>query len=504
MPLEIVKSTPLEPKRKVVSKEYLGCLVPIFLILLPVIGIAWYNIWAKSEYLNHLKELEELGESLDPLDFAPAPVTDDSRNLAKAPIMVRLLEEHTKYDEPHLKQGTVSSILDIKSIPGYKNPGSNNRETRIEFPYLHNSFPGMSSAEAAKVVLSYFDAHDDTICEFRDAIERPETNFGIQYEKMYSEEFTFYNPLLEASKLIHLKGKSALIQNDEQAALEAILDNFRIYEHLSRESCLLSSLVSYVPLRFSLGITLEGCRQHIWSKSSQVRIDTELQKVQIVSDYLNDMRMERAATVAVLRDFNKHLDNFKGYGAYENTRAMAQLAFVFRGWTYDNASFYSSKLQEHLFMDNGKLLHDRLYHTNRISGIYKDIAHSKVSKIRYSLCLLVNPATEKTRLMCMQLDTMARQTRLALRLLGYYQEHVDYPTELDSILLKDEKDLVEDIVTGAPMIYERIAGWNYQIYSVGANEYDEGGLLKKDRRFGDWVWRLHLPEDFDRDAYFVP
>ena len=42
---------------------------------------------------------------------------------------------------------------------------------------------------------------------------------------------------------------------------------------------------------------------------------------------------------------------------------------------------------------------------------------------------------------------------------------------------------------------------SYVLYSVGVNGVDEGGLLKRRPENGDYVWRLKLPEDFDREDY---
>ncbi|MCF6312726.1 MAG: hypothetical protein L3J39_09775 [Verrucomicrobiales bacterium] len=58
-----------------------------------------------------------------------------------------------------------------------------------------------------------------------------------------------------------------------------------------------------------------------------------------------------------------------------------------------------------------------------------------------------------------------------------------------------------DLISGKPLIYHTKADGTPIIYSVGINQIDEGGLLKKDRNLGDWVWQYTLPDDFNSSEW---
>ena len=76
----------------------------------------------------------------------------------------------------------------------------------------------------------------------------------------------------------------------------------------------------------------------------------------------------------------------------------------------------------------------------------------------------------------------------------------ELPRELDPDQIVLAGKLL-DPFSGEPYIYNVVEGDTYQIYSVGPNGEDEGGLLKKRTELGDWVWRLNLPDSFDRESY---
>ncbi len=76
-------------------------------------------------------------------------------------------------------------------------------------------------------------------------------------------------------------------------------------------------------------------------------------------------------------------------------------------------------------------------------------------------------------------------------------KHGIYPTRVNA------PKIPVDPYTGEEMHYQS-DGDSYLLYSVGSNRIDEGGLLKHDRDLGDWVWKLNLPEDFDREEYLRP
>ncbi len=91
--------------------------------------------------------------------------------------------------------------------------------------------------------------------------------------------------------------------------------------------------------------------------------------------------------------------------------------------------------------------------------------------------------------------------RIAVALALHRTRNGQFPANLDSLIFPDNAPLPLDPFTGATYRYRPLGLADYLLYSPGPNSRDDGGLLRYDHKKGDWVWRLHLPDDFDFDEY---
>jgi len=83
-------------------------------------------------------------------------------------------------------------------------------------------------------------------------------------------------------------------------------------------------------------------------------------------------------------------------------------------------------------------------------------------------------------------ETYRRLARLACRLEEYRIAHGQYPEHLDD-LLDLPTHLNQEVLSEQPLHYQR-KGDGYQLYSIGWNQKDEGGLFSKEAKEGDWPW----------------
>jgi hypothetical protein len=58
-----------------------------------------------------------------------------------------------------------------------------------------------------------------------------------------------------------------------------------------------------------------------------------------------------------------------------------------------------------------------------------------------------------------------------------------------------------DPFTGLDYLYRTVGSSDYVLYSPGPDGRDDGGQIRRKLTAGDWIWRLHLPDDFDYTAY---
>ena len=93
-------------------------------------------------------------------------------------------------------------------------------------------------------------------------------------------------------------------------------------------------------------------------------------------------------------------------------------------------------------------------------------------------------------------QTHVNQLAMACALERYRLARGRYPDSQEALAPEFMRALPRDIVTGKPMQYSRIPDQGYQLYSVGWDEKDDGGLPCDKRSWGngvaslDWVWRF--------------
>ncbi len=83
-------------------------------------------------------------------------------------------------------------------------------------------------------------------------------------------------------------------------------------------------------------------------------------------------------------------------------------------------------------------------------------------------------------------ETYRRLARLACRLEEYRITHAQYPDKLED--LPDlPAHLNQEVLSVQPLQYHR-KGDSYQLYSLGWNQKDDGGVYSTDPKEGDWPW----------------
>jgi hypothetical protein len=82
--------------------------------------------------------------------------------------------------------------------------------------------------------------------------------------------------------------------------------------------------------------------------------------------------------------------------------------------------------------------------------------------------------------------------------------HESYPETLNQLVPEFIKKVPHDLITGEPLKYQRTDGGQYQLYSVGWDEKDNGGTpaitkYGKDES-GDWAWSFPVETADDERA----
>ena len=85
-------------------------------------------------------------------------------------------------------------------------------------------------------------------------------------------------------------------------------------------------------------------------------------------------------------------------------------------------------------------------------------------------------------------QTLANEAFIACGLERYRLAHGEYPKTLEALVPQFAPELPNDLIGGAPLKYERIGDDRFELYSIGWNGKDDGGVAGQTVADGDWVW----------------
>ena len=85
-------------------------------------------------------------------------------------------------------------------------------------------------------------------------------------------------------------------------------------------------------------------------------------------------------------------------------------------------------------------------------------------------------------------QTLANEAFLACGLERYRLAQGQYPKTLEALVPQFAEKLPHDIIGGEPLKYDRTADDRFELYSIGWNGKDDGGVPGKTTAEGDWVW----------------
>jgi hypothetical protein len=247
----------------------------------------------------------------------------------------------------------------------------------------------------------------------------------------------------------------------------------------------------------------EGLVQHRWTNDQLTELDSELARLDFLSDIYHAVRAECAANLKVI-DYCRVTHNADivpfGYEPEDHdfrTRLDSLYYHSFpEGWYYLGEVDYARVSVWSVFsaVDLRRRVAASEYY-----GVYTEdgrrffgFASMKAPWFFYVPILfpdvkMRNYARVQTGVDC---------ARIAIALERYHHVHGEYPETLDAVAPLYPGKIPHDVVNGQPLHYRRTVDGNFLLYSVGWNRTDDGGVPAKDNPFtsfvqpetGDWVW----------------
>ena len=89
----------------------------------------------------------------------------------------------------------------------------------------------------------------------------------------------------------------------------------------------------------------------------------------------------------------------------------------------------------------------------------------------------------------LRIEATINIAKTAVALERYYLNQSTYPESLSELVPQFLPKVPADPIDLQPLRYQKMPNNQFKLYSIGANETDDGGEIHKDNNKGDWVWR---------------
>lgn len=323
---------------------------------------------------------------------------------------------------------------------------------------------------------------DDIVPIAREAVAKPSCKFPVNWEAGAAASFMHLGLLRNLSRV--LAAQAIVLAHDGK--MDAAVDRLRLGFTVGQNTCNEPTLIAFLVKRAMLGTMTEALKAVLSYGNVSARqaaaLNSDISHVDVSSDLGRAMRGERTfglwAYDLARRDGMRQLFQLAGernLSAIDNSLSSG-LTFLWRPVLYADATVYLKHMAKQV---SASSLPYRLSSRNTL-----DVDTNLLP--RYAIVArIVLPIFTRTRATA---DDLRAQTALAQTLIAaqqYKKQTGAYPASLKELGARTP----EDPFSGNDLIYKRV-GNGFQVYSIGANLRDDGGVAPKadsDLQNGDRV-----------------
>lgn len=500
----------------------------VCLITLIALIYAEEDFRAKLAWNNFKREWEAKGEKFDLASFIPPPVPDD-QNFAMTPLFlpafqyqpgtngVRWLDTNSLARLQRLNIYR-SDVRQDENTPAFGSLDQNHLNDLASWQKYYQgstNFPQPNKAgDPGADVLVALGKFDAEMTEVRAAAAaRPYSRFPIHYEQ--SPAFSILLPHLAQMKgLSQLFGLHAMAQMELKHGDEALNDlqvAFRLSDSIRDEPFLIDHLVRLGSLTIDLTVLREGLARHIWKDAQLAQLQKYLASLDLIAEAKTNLRGERSLNLSGI-EYYHHL----GFGAKpaelmfadSNGGAQSPPAYVNTISVLPGGLFYQNMLaiarmhQEHTIAALDEQQH----------RIYPEISDGLAAAVKnmsftpYNIfAKLLMPAFANSGRKSARCQTYVDAGQIACALERYRLAQGHLPDVLAALVPQFIEKIPTDVIDGKPLHYKKISDASYELYSIGWNQVDDGGIaafakgksngrdkekVASDEKAGDWVWLL--------------
>lgn len=498
------------------------CLITLIALIYAVEDFRGKRAWNQFK-----QEWEAKGEKFDLASFVPPPVPDD-QNFAMTPLFLPTFQYEPGTNG--VRWLDTNGLARLQRLSIYRSDGKQDETTptfsSLEKNHLNDlaawqkyyqggtNFPQPQKiGTAAEDVLTALGRFDAEMSELRAAAVRPHARFPIHYDQ--SPAFGILLPHLAHMKsLTQIFGLHAMAQMELKRGDEALKDlqvAFRISDSIRDEPFLIDHLVRIGSLTIDLTVLREGLAQHTWNDAQLAQLQKYLASLDIIAEAKTNMRGERSLNLSGIEYYHglgfgarpaelMYADNNGGAQsppAYINT-----ISILPGGLFYQNMLAIARMHQEFTLAALDEKQH-RVF--PKVSGgLPGALARTKTTPYNIFAKLLM-PAFANSGRKSARCQTYVDAAQVACALERYRLAQGHWPDALDALVPRFIEKIPTDVMDGKPLRYKKISTDSYELYSIGWNQIDDGGVtasaksrtsgrdeekVTSDEKAGDWVWLM--------------
>jgi hypothetical protein len=466
-----------------------GCFALVCLATLLALVIAEENFRGRRAWENYKQQAVARGEKLTVPEQAPPPVPDD-QNFYMTPLL-----------RPYITDRHYSLHLDL-DLPG--KPNSPN------FGDWHTGTP--TDLKAWRVylgqpdILSALKKFSAPMDEIAAAAQRPYARYPVDYSFPATRILLpDIGAMLSLSNVFELRALAELDAGQTDSALSDTVTLFQLAHATQDDPLLISQLTSAAVLNRAMQVLWEGLAAHRWNDSQLAALQAELPRVNLLPGLLRSMHGERAMLVSTYekladqnfvqraREIKAQQDFMTGPGSGTNLPIPRAILYqnMLNACLYDDQYVFPAinVSEQRFFPAISKAGVDAMSFMHRSTTYHDALLHPY-----YVFVALLVSTWNPVMMTIARAQTSLDEASLACALERFRLAHGHYPDSLDTLVPQFIAQLPHDVISGAPLHYQRTADGRFLLYSVGWNETDDHGLVVKysdgslNPNQGDWVW----------------
>ena len=371
------------------------------------------------------------------------------------------------------------------------------------------------------------------------AATRPLTRFPVNWtlHPSWGIALPHYNIIQVLTGTLRLRAVAELAADQTPAARRDLALMFRLRQTMANDPTLIANLVDVTCLNFLMQPIWEGLLTRQWTAEDLDALRDNLRGINILREYQQAMRGERAffpaslpedlQGIAQARELVKTMPQIGAMSGDDLTLSPLDrqlwplLPYWPHGWYEQNAALTCRYLQADWIDTVDPVNHRVDFARNQATvGAMKKIPATPDTLLARIYLPVFGSIYNKFA----QAQTILDQAETACALEKYYLDHHAYPSALAALVPGYLDRVPNDIIDNAPMRYRLTADGRYQLYSIGLDGHDDGGTIawpldrnwrrdapplpdgrehplpSPNRRHGDWVWQYAPAEPPDPPA----